>query len=75
MPAAPDGKRMRRKAGKTKQQVRAKLRALHQELNADVMSSSTYTVRDAVEDWLREGPGGHVRADAHALRGPAGAAA
>jgi hypothetical protein len=59
MPAAPDGKRMRRKvSGKTKQEVRAKLRALHQELNADVMSSSTYTVRDAVEDWLREGLAG-----------------
>ena len=32
-----------------------KLQALHQELNAGVKSSSTYTVRETVEDWLREG--------------------
>jgi len=52
----PDGKRIRRKvSGKTKQEVRAKLQALHQEMNAGVRSSSTYTVRQAVEDWLREG--------------------
>src|SRR6266700_3987527 len=47
----PDGKRIRRKvSGKTKQEVRAKLEALHQELNAGVRSSSTYTVREAVDD-------------------------
>jgi hypothetical protein len=52
----PDGKRIRRKvSAKTKQEVRAKLQALHQELNAGVKSSSTYTVREAVDDWLREG--------------------
>jgi integrase len=52
----PDGKRIRRKvSGKTKQEVRAKLQALHQEMNAGVRSSSTYTVREAVNDWLREG--------------------
>ena len=52
----PDGKRIRRKVfGKTKQEVRDKLKALHQELNAGVRSSSTYTVREAVDDWLREG--------------------
>jgi hypothetical protein len=52
----PDGKRIRRKvSGKTKQEVRAKLQALHQELHAGVRSSSTYTVRDAADDWLREG--------------------
>ncbi len=51
-----DGKRMRRKvSGKTKQEVRAKLQTPHQELNAGVKSSSTYTVRQAVGDWLREG--------------------
>ena len=38
-------------SGKTKQEVRDKLQAL----NAGVKSSSTYTVRDAVDDWLREG--------------------
>jgi hypothetical protein len=63
----PDGKRIRRKvSGKTKQEVRAKLQALHQEMNAGVKSSSTYTVRQAVDDWLHEGL--HVRPDAHALR-------
>ena len=33
----------------------ATLQALHDELNAGVKSSSTYTVREAVDDWLREG--------------------
>ena len=52
----PDGKRIRRKVfGRTKQEVREKLKALHQELNTGVRSSSTYTVREAVDDWLREG--------------------
>jgi integrase len=52
----PHGKRIRRKvSGKTKQEVRAKLQALHQELNSGVKSSSTYTLREAVDDWLREG--------------------
>jgi hypothetical protein len=52
----PDGKRIRRKvSSKTKQEVRAKLQSLHQELNAGVKSSSAYTVREAVDDWLREG--------------------
>jgi integrase len=52
----PDGKRIRRKVfGKTKQEVRDRLKALHQELNSGVRSSSNYTVRQTVEDWLREG--------------------
>jgi integrase len=52
----PDGKRICRKVfGRTKQEVREKLKALHQEMNAGVRSSSTYTVRETVEDWLREG--------------------
>jgi hypothetical protein len=52
----PDGKRIRRKVfGKTKQEVRDRLKALHQEMNSGVRSSSTYTVRQTVEDWLREG--------------------
>jgi hypothetical protein len=37
----PDGKRIRRKvSGKTKQEVRDKLKALHQELSAGVKSSA-----------------------------------
>ena len=52
----PGGKRTRRKvSGKTKQEVRAKLKALHDELNTGVKSSRTYTVRQTVEDWLRDG--------------------
>ena len=36
----PDGKRIRRKVfGRTKQEVRYRLKALHQELNAGVRSS------------------------------------
>src|SRR2546421_8365781 len=55
----PDGKRIRRKVfGKTKQEVPDRLKALHEELNAGVKSSSTYTVREAVDDWRREGLGG-----------------
>ncbi len=51
-----DGKRIRRKVfGKTKQEFRDRLKALHKEMDAGVKSSKTYTVRDAVEDWLREG--------------------
>jgi hypothetical protein len=51
-----DGRRIRRKVfGKTKQEVRDRLKALHQELNSGVRSSSNYTVRQTVEDWLREG--------------------
>ncbi len=35
--------------------MRERLNVLHQELNPGVRSSSTYTVREAVDDWLREG--------------------
>jgi integrase len=52
----PDGKRMRRKVtGRTKQEVRDKLRAVHGELDRGLRTSSTYTVRQAVDDWLRGG--------------------
>jgi hypothetical protein len=55
----PDGKRLRRKvSGKTKQEVRDKLRALHKELDAGLHSSAGYTVRAAVEDWLEDGLSG-----------------
>ena len=52
----PDGKRIRRKVfGKTKQEVRERLKTLHEELDSGVSSSSTYTLCEAVDDWLREG--------------------
>ena len=50
----PDGKRIRRKVfGKTKQEVRERLKTLHEELDSGVKSSSTYTLCEAVDDWLR----------------------
>jgi integrase len=52
----PDGKRSRRKvSGRTKQEVRDKLKALHAELDRGLRTSSTYTVRKAVDDWLEGG--------------------
>jgi integrase len=52
----PDGKRIRRKVvGRTKQEVRDKLKALHAELDVGIRSSAGCTVRQVVDDWLREG--------------------
>src|SRR5580704_3443888 len=52
----PDGKRTRRKVtARTKQDVRDKLKALHAELDRGLHTSATYTVRQAVDDWLEGG--------------------
>jgi integrase len=52
----PDGKRLRRKvSGRTKQEVRDKLKALHAELDRGLCTSATYAVRQAVDDWLEGG--------------------
>jgi integrase len=52
----PDGKRVRRKVtGRTKQDVRDKLKAMHTELDRGLHTSATYTVRRAVDDWLESG--------------------
>jgi integrase len=58
-----DGKRIRRKVtGRTKQEVRDKLKALHAELDRGLRTSATYSVRQAVDDWLDGGlPGRSVR--------------
>jgi len=64
------GQRIRRKVtGRTKQEVRDKLKALHAELNTGVRTSASYTVEQAVADWLgedldgrRSGPGFSTRA-------------
>jgi hypothetical protein len=57
----PDGKRNRRKVtGRTKQEVRDKLKALHAELDRGLRTSSTYTVRQAVDDWLEGGMPGRA---------------
>ena len=53
---APDGKRIRRKvSGQSKADVKTKLGALHAELHEVLHTSATYTVREAVEDWLANG--------------------
>ena len=52
----PDGKRIRKVvSGKTKQEVKDKLKALHEDLARPVRSSRDYTLSLAVEDWLGEG--------------------
>jgi len=52
----PGGKRIRRKvSGKTKTEVADALRALHEELGRGLHTSRTYTVRQAVDDWLAVG--------------------
>jgi integrase len=56
-----DGRRVRRKvSGKTKQEVRHKLKELHSDLDAGVRSPASYTVRAAVDDWLAEGLAGRA---------------
>ena len=52
----PDGKRLRRKVtGRTKAEVRDKLKAAHAELDRGLHTSATYTVQHAVDDWLEGG--------------------
>jgi integrase len=52
----PDGRRIRRKViGRTKAEVRAKLRELHREIEQGVRSKPRYTVKDALDDWLKTG--------------------
>jgi len=56
-----DGKRVRKKvSGKTKAEVRDRLKELHSELDAGVRTSHGYTVEKAVADWLAEGLPGRV---------------
>ena len=65
----PDGKRIRRKvSGRTKAEVRDKLKAAHNELDRGLHTSATYTVRQAVDDWLEGGLPGAV--GAHAVHLP-----
>ena len=53
------GKRVRRKVtGRTKTEVRTKLRDLRRDLDSGVRSSATYTVGDALDDWLANGLSG-----------------
>jgi integrase len=59
----PDGRRLRRKvSGKTKQEVRDKLKALRAELDVGLQPVAGYTVRAAVDAWLEQGlPGRSAR--------------
>ena len=55
----PDGTRIRRKvSGRTKAEVRDKLRELHQEVSSGLRPRKRYTVGDALEDWLAHGVDG-----------------
>ena len=52
----PGGKRVRRKiTGRTKAEVRDRLKAAHAELDRGLHTSATYTVQHAVDDWLEGG--------------------
>jgi integrase len=56
---SPDGTRIRKKvSGKTKAEVRDKLRDLHKELDAGLRPWRRYTVGDALDDWLAHGVDG-----------------
>jgi integrase len=62
---SPDGqRRVRRKvSGKTKTAVKDRLKALHADLDTGITPKagySAYTVRQAAEDWLREGLDGRA---------------
>jgi integrase len=72
------GKRIRKTVtGRTKTAVKAKLRQLRQELDNGVRSSATYTVGNALDDWLASGLSGRsdrtrelYRDTVKPLRGP-----
>jgi integrase len=53
---APAGTRIRRKVtGRTKAEVRGKLRELHQDVERGLRPRQGYTVHDALDDWLAHG--------------------
>jgi hypothetical protein len=59
----PGGKRIRRKVtGRTKAEVRDKLKAAHNELDRGLYTSAMYTVRQAVDDWRVAGEAVALRA-------------
>jgi hypothetical protein len=56
----PDGSRIRRKVtGRTKTEVREKLKKLQAEADAGLKTSASYTVSKAVDDWAAEALYGH----------------
>src|SRR5258706_8690096 len=53
---SPDGRRRRRTVrGRTKTEVRDKLRSLREDIAASVKAPAAYTVQRAVDDWLASG--------------------
>jgi hypothetical protein len=56
----PDGRRrVRRKVtGKTKTEVKDKLKALRRDMDAGIHSSPSYTMALCIEDWLSRGSPG-----------------
>jgi hypothetical protein len=63
-------KRVRRKVtGRTKTEVRTRLRDLRRDLDHGVRSSATYTIGDALDDWLANGLNGRSDRDQGALPG------
>ena len=49
------GKRIRRRVrGKTKADLKDKLKELHEEINAGIRTPATYTIGECVNDWLDE---------------------
>jgi len=66
----PDGRRIRRKVtGRTKAEVRDKLRDLHKEIESGIRSRPRYTVQDALDDWLANGLDGVAAATAELYKG------
>jgi integrase len=60
---SPDGKRRRRTVrGRTKTEVRDKLRGLREDIASGVKAPAAYTVQQAVEDWLDSGLDGRSAA-------------
>jgi integrase len=66
-----DGKRIRRKVGgRTKQEVKDKLEALHADLSAGIAApDGRYTVGQAIEDWLHDGLDGRAESTVTLNRG------
>ena len=52
---SPASRRIRRRSGSAKAEVREKMQALHRELEAGLRVSATCTVASCIRDWLDDG--------------------
>jgi hypothetical protein len=60
---SPDGKRRRRTGrGRTKTEARYNLRELREDIASNVQTPATYSVRQAIDDWLNDRPDGRSAA-------------